>query len=166
MTTKNNHSPLLTWRLSTLRPPRFSLISKRKPAREGRLLILSLECACLGKSAPHSFALSKRTRNNQNFTYMENFQLLICLSEDILVLFMDDDNYMRNWDDVWEAIQKQDPDHFRDVQLRILISHLAAIHTAFLNTFGGHSVHEVDAAISAAWHYAEEHMSPQYRQGL
>ena len=97
---------------------------------------------------------------------MENFQLLICLSEDILVLFMDDDNYMRNWDDVWEAIQKQDPDHFRDVQLRILISHLAAIHTAFLNTFGGHSVHEVDAAISAAWHYAKEHMSPQYRQGL
>ena len=138
------------------------------------------EEACSGGSAPHSlvrvrllgkvgasfFALSKRTRNNQNFTYMENFQLLICLSEDILVLFMDDDNYMRNWDDVWEAIQKQDPDHFRDVQLRILISHLAAIHTAFLNTFGGHSVHEVDAAISAAWHYAEEHMSPQYRQGL
>ena len=166
MTTKNDHSPLLTWRLSTLRPPRFSLISKRKPAREGRLLILSLECACLGKSAPHSFALSKRTRNNQNFTYMENFQLLICLSEDILVLFSNDDNYMRNLDDVWEAIQKQDPDHFRDVQLRILISHLAAIHTAFLNTFGGHSVHEVDAAISAAWQYAEEHMSPQYRQGL
>ncbi len=97
---------------------------------------------------------------------MENFQLLICLSEDILVLFSNDDNYMRNLDDVWEAIQKQDPDHFRDVQLRILISHLAAIHTAFLNTFGGHSVHEVDAAISAAWHYAEEHMSPQYRQGL
>lgn len=138
------------------------------------------EEACSGGSAPHSlvrvrllgkvgasfFALSKRTRNNQNFTYMENFQLLICLSEDILVLFMDDDNYMRNWDDVWEAIQKQDPDHFRDVQLRILISHLAAIHTAFLNTFGGHSVHEVDAAISAAWQYAEEHMSPQYRQGL
>ena len=138
------------------------------------------EEACSGGSAPQSlvrvrllgkvgasfFALSKRTRNNQNFTYMENFQLLICLSEDILVLFMDDDNYMRNWDDVWEAIQKQDPDHFRDVQLRILISHLAAIHTAFLNTFGGHSVHEVDAAISAAWHYAEEHMSPQYRQGL
>ena len=138
------------------------------------------EDACSGGSAPHSlvrvrllgkvgasfFALSNRTRNNQNFTYMENFQLLICLSEDILVLFMDDDNYMRNWDDVWEAIQKQDPDHFRDVQLRILISHLAAIHTAFLNTFGGHSVHEVDAAISAAWHYAEEHMSPQYRQGL
>ncbi len=138
------------------------------------------EEACSGGSAPHSlvrvrllgkvgasfFALSNRTRNNQNFTYMENFQLLICLSEDILVLFMDDDNYMRNWDDVWEAIQKQDPDHFRDVQLRILISHLAAIHTAFLNTFGGNSVHEVDAAISAAWHYAEEHMSPQYRQGL
>ena len=138
------------------------------------------EEACSGGSAPQSlvrvrllgkvgasfFALSKRTRNNQNFTYMENFQLLICLSEDILVLFMDDDNYMRNLDDVWETLQKQDPDHFRDVQLRILISHLAAIHTAFLNTFGGHSVHEVDAAISAAWHYAEEHMSPQYRQGL
>lgn len=97
---------------------------------------------------------------------MENFQLLICLSEDILVLFSNDDNYMRNLDDVWETIQKQDPDHFRDVQLRILISHLAAIKVAFLNTFGGHSVHEVDAAISAAWHYAEEHMSPQYRQGL
>ena len=138
------------------------------------------EEACSGGSAPHSlgrvrllgkvgasfFALSKRTRNNQNFTYMENFQLLICLSEDILVLFMDDDNYMRNLDDVWETLQKQDPDHFRDVQLRILISHLAAIQVAFLNTFGGHSVHEVDAAISAAWHYAEEHMSPQYRQGL
>ena len=138
------------------------------------------EEACSGGSAPHSlgrvrllgkvgasfFALSIRTRNNQNFTYMENFQLLISLSEDILVLFSNDDNYMRNLDDVWETLQKQDPDKFRDVQLRILISHLAAIHTAFLNTFGGHSVHEVDAAISAAWHYAEEHMSPQYRQGL
>ena len=53
---------------------------------------------------------------------MENFQLLISLSEDILVLFMDDDNYMRNLDDVWETLQKQDPVHFRDVQLRILIS--------------------------------------------
>ena len=138
------------------------------------------EEACSGGSAPHSlvrvrllgkvgasfFALSKRTRNNQNFTYMENFQLLICLSEDILVLFMDDDNYMRNLDDVWEALQKQDPDHFRDVQLRILISHLAAIKVAFLNTFGGHMVPEADVAISQAWHYAEEHMSPQYRQGL
>ncbi len=80
---------------------------------------------------------------------MENFQLLISLSEDILVLFMDDDNYM-----------------FRDVQLRILISHLAAIQVAFLNTFGGHMVPEADVAISQAWHYAEEHMSPQYRQGL
>ena len=138
------------------------------------------EEACSGGSAPHSlvrvrllgkvgaslFALNKRTRNNQNFAYMENFQLLICLSEDILVLFMDDDNYMRNWDDVWEAIQKQDPDHFRDVQLRILISHLAAIKVAFLNTFGGHMVPEADVAISEAWQYAEEHMSPQYRQGL
>ena len=139
------------------------------------------EEACSGGSAPHSlvrvrllgkvgasfFALNKRTHNNQNFyAYMENFQLLISLSEDILVLFSNDDNYMRNLDDVWETLQKQDPDHFRDVQLRILISHLAAIHTAFLNTFGGHSVHEVDAAISAAWQYAEEHMSPQYRQGL
>ena len=138
------------------------------------------EEACSGGSAPHSlvrvrllgkvgaslFALNKRTRNNQNFTYMENFQLLICLSEDILVLFMDDDNYMRNWDDVWETLQKQDPDHFRDVQLRILISHLAAIQVAFLNTFGGHMVPEADVAISQAWHYAEEHMSPQYKQGL
>ena len=79
---------------------------------------------------------------------MENFQLLISLSEDILVLFMDDDNYMRNLDDVWET------------------SHLAAIQVAFLNTFGGHMVPEADVAISQAWHYAEEHMSPQYRQGL
>ena len=31
---------------------------------------------------------------------MENFQLLISLSEDILVLFSNDDNYMRNLDDV------------------------------------------------------------------
>ena len=97
---------------------------------------------------------------------MENFQLLICLSEDILVLFSNDDNYMRNWDDVWETLQKQDPDHFRDVQLRILISHLAAIKVAFLNTFGGHMVSEADVAISEARRYAEEHMSPQYRQGL
>ena len=138
------------------------------------------EEACSGGSAPHSlvrvrllgkvgaslFALNKRTRNNQNFTYMENFQLLISLSEDILVLFSNDDNYMRNLDDVWETLQKQDPDHFRDVQLRILISHLAAIQVAFLNTFGGHMVPEADVAISQAWHYAEEHMSPQYKQGL
>ena len=119
------------------------------------------EEACSGESAPPLSA------NNQNFyAYMENFQLLISLSEDILVLFMDDDNYMRNLDDVWETLQKQDPDHFRDVQLRILISHLAAIQVAFLNTFGGHMVPEADVAISQAWHYAEEHMSPQYRQGL
>ena len=97
---------------------------------------------------------------------MENFQLLISLSEDILVLFSNDDNYMRNLDDVWETLQKQDPDNFRDVQLRILISHLAAIQVAFLNTFGGHMVPEADVAISEAWHYAEEHMSPQYRQSL
>ena len=97
---------------------------------------------------------------------MENFQLLISLSEDILVLFSNDDNYTRNLDDVWETLQKQDPDHFRDVQLRILISHLAAIKVAFLNTFGGHMVPETDVAISQAWQYAEEHMSPQYRQGL
>lgn len=119
------------------------------------------EEACSWESAPPLSA------NNQNFyAYMENFQLLISLSEDILVLFSNDDNYMRNLDDVWETLQKQDPDHFRDVQLRILISHLAAIQVAFLNTFGGHMVPEADVAISQAWHYAEEHMSPQYRQGL
>lgn len=97
---------------------------------------------------------------------MQNFQLLICLSEDILILFMNDDNYMRDLEEVMELLQKQDPDHFRDVQLRILISHLAAIKVAFLNTFGGHMVPEADVAISQAWQYAEEHMSPQYRQGL
>ena len=97
---------------------------------------------------------------------MENFQLLISLSEDSLVLFSNDDHDMRNVDDVWETLQKQDPDHFRDVQLRILISHLAAIQVAFLNTFGGHVVPEVDVAITQAMTYAEEHMSPQYRQGL
>ena len=139
MTMENKYSPLPTWRLLTLLPPRISLISKRNPPLSA---------------------------NNQNFTYMENFQLLISLSEDILVLFSNDDNYMRNLDDVWETLQKQDPDHFRDVQLRILISHLAAIQVAFLNTFGGHMVPEADVAISQAWHYAEEHMSPQYRQGL
>ena len=64
------------------------------------------EEACSGGSAPHSFALNIRTRNNQNFTYMENFQLLISLSEDILVLFSNDDNYMRNLDDVWETLSR------------------------------------------------------------
>lgn len=97
---------------------------------------------------------------------MENFQLLICLSEDILVLFMDDDNYYRDLEEIMELLQKQDPTHFRDVQLRILISLLASIKVAFLNTFGGHMVHEVDAAIAEAMQYAEEHMSPQYRKGL
>ena len=98
---------------------------------------------------------------------MENFQLLICLSEDIMVLFMDDDNYHRELADVLEHIQRTNPDHLRDIQLRILISLLASIHVAFLNTFvGGHVCHEVDAALSAAEDYAMEHMSPEYRQGL
>ena len=61
---------------------------------------------------------------------MENFQLLICLSEDILVLFMDDDNYHRDLEEIMELLQKQDPTHFRDVQLRILISLLASIKVA------------------------------------
>ena len=97
---------------------------------------------------------------------MQNFQLLICLSEDILILFMNDDNYMRDLEEVMGLIQKQDPTHFRDVQLRILLSLQAAIKMAFLNTFGGHVVPEVDVAITQAMTYAEEHMSPQYRQGL
>ena len=98
---------------------------------------------------------------------MENFQFLICLSEDIMVLFMDDDNYHRELADVLEHIQRTNPDHLRDIQLRILISLLASIHVAFLNTFvGGHVCHEVDAALSAAENYAMEHMSPEYRQGL
>lgn len=42
MTMENKYSPLPTWRLLTLLPPRISLISKRKPAREGRLLSLYL----------------------------------------------------------------------------------------------------------------------------
>ena len=46
MTMENKYSPLPTWRLLTLLPPRISLISKRKPAREGRLLAL----ICLGGS--------------------------------------------------------------------------------------------------------------------
>ena len=97
---------------------------------------------------------------------MQNFQLLICLSEDILILFMNDDNYMRDLEEVMELLQKQDPTHFRDVQLRILLSLQAAIKVAFLNTFGGHVVPEVDVAITQTMTYAEEHMSPQYRQGL
>ena len=36
MTMENKYSPLPTWRLLTLLPPRISLISKRKPAREGK----------------------------------------------------------------------------------------------------------------------------------
>ena len=46
MAMENKYSPLPTWRLLTLLPPRIGLISKRKPAREGRLLAL----ICLGGS--------------------------------------------------------------------------------------------------------------------
>ena len=84
-----------------------------------------------------------------------------------MVLFMDDDNYHRELSDVLEQIQKSNPEHLRDVQLRILISLLASIRVAFLNTFvGGHMCHEVDAALCEAEDNARQHMSPQYRQGL
>ena len=98
---------------------------------------------------------------------MENFILLVNLSEDILVLFIDDDNYHKEMAEIMEQLQRKDPEHFRDVQLRILISLLASVRVAFLNTFvGGHMCHEVDAALCAAEDFARQHMSPQYRQGL
>lgn len=68
---------------------------------------------------------------------MENFLLLVGLSEDILVLFMDDDNYHREVSELLEQMQRTNPEHLRDIQLRILISLLAALHVAFLNTFVG-----------------------------
>ena len=97
---------------------------------------------------------------------MENFQLLVCLSEDITILFMNDDNYHYDLDQIMDIIQKQDPTHFRDVQLRILYALLGSIHVAFLNTFGGHTCSEVGTAIAEAMTYIEQHMSPQYMQGL
>ena len=63
---------------------------------------------------------------------MQNFQLLICLSEDILILFMNDDNYMRDLEEVMELLQKQDPTHFRDVQLRIFSLYKPQLRWRFL----------------------------------